>query len=253
LTYAYGRNEPMPVDRLLRREGHPLGIRRAEATAIATAEAEEAATSNKKWNFGVAAGALLVAGTFAAGALGISGGMTPLAESTPEHAPSAPGHNPTGGPVASAPEHDQDRQHHQNPHQDQEHGQTTPASADSPTGAPAGQDGSSQTDSRYRTGGSGTSGGSGGGTSTGTGGTNGGGGGSTQAPAPQQPAPPAQQPAPPQQQPAQQGPLGQIVTPIVDTVDDVLAPVTGLLPLSAPAPRGPALTMINPLGGLLGL
>ena len=81
---------------------------------------------------------------------------------------------------------------------------------------------------------------------------------------PRAPAPaPAPQPAPPAQQ---QGPLGQVVTPVVDTVGDVLSPVTdvvgGILsPLSgssaqtttqSPAPAGPALTMINPLGDLLG-
>jgi hypothetical protein len=262
LTYAgaYGRNERVPVDRLLRREGHhPLGIRRDEATAVATAQAEEAATSNKKWNFGVAAGALLVAGTFAAGALGITGGATPLAGSTPEHAPAAPGHNPTGGPTAGASAPGEDHKQ-QKPQQGQENAQTKPASAGPQAGAPAGQDTGSQGGSGY--GGGSGSGYDGGGYDGGSG--SGSSGGSDTQPAPQQPAPPAQQPAPqqpPAQQPPanQQGPLGKVVTPVVDTVDDVLSPVTGLVggilsPRSAPAPAsaGPALTMINPIGDLLG-
>jgi len=246
LTYAgaYTGNERVPVDRLLRREGHPLGVRRDEATAIAAAEAEEAATSSRKWTFGVAAGALLMAGTFAAGALGITGGATPVANTAPEHAPAAPGHGPQGGaPVVGAPAPGQQ--------QDPQQQETKPASAGQDATAPAPRDGSQV--------------GNPGGGSGRSGGGNGGGAPApapapAPQPAPQQPAP--QQPAPPAQQ---QGPLGQVVTPIVDTVDDVLSPVTdivgGLLsPLSAgpqataqsSAPAGPALTMINPLGDLLG-
>lgn len=243
MTYAgaYDRNERVPVDRLLRREGHPLGVRRDEATAVATAEAEEAATSSKKWTFGVAAGALLMAGTFAAGALGITGGATPLAGSAPEHAPAAPGHNPNGGPAATAPAPGQDQKQ-----QEPQTGQTKPASAGPEAGAPAGQD----------------TGSSGSGTATGSGHRGGTGGGTTPAPPAQQPAPPVQQPAPQQPPAPPQGPLGQVVTPVVGTVGGVLSPVTDLVggllsPLSAPAAAparssGPALTMINPLGDLLG-
>jgi hypothetical protein len=236
------------VDRLLRREGHPLGVRRAEATAIATAEAEEAATSGRKWTFGVAAGALLMAGTFAAGALGLTSGAAPIASSAPEHAPAAPGHGPQGGaPVVGAPA---GQQQQQDPHQ-----QTKPSSAVPVATAPAPRDGS-------QTGNPGSGGNGGGG-----GGGNGGGQPApapapapAPQPAPQQPAP--QQPAPPAQQ---QGPLGSVVTPVVDVVDGVLSPVTDIVggilsPLSAgpqttaqsAAPAGPALTMINPLGDLLG-
>lgn len=251
MTYAgsYGRNERVPVDRLLRREGHPLGVRREElgvrreeVTAIAAAEAEEAATSSKKWTFGVAAGALLMAGTFAAGALGITGGAAPLANTAPEHAPAAPGHVPGGGPAVGAPAPGQDNKQQQ-PQQDPRLQQTEPSSATPKGGVTSDRDLGSPTGSGERSG-----------------------GGGTQTPAPQQPAPPVQQPAPqpapPQQQ--QQGPLGQVLTPVVDTADDILSPVTdvvgGLLsPRSADTsaqrsatPSGPALTMINPLGDLLG-
>ena len=251
MTYAgaYSGNERVPVDRLLQREGHPLGVRRDEATAVAVAEAEEAATSSRKWTFGVAAGALLMAGTFAAGALGITGGATPAANTAPEHAPAAPGHGPQGGapgaPVVGAPAPGQQ--------QDPQQQETKPAAA-GPDGATTAtpRDGSQV---GYPGGGSGGTGGSGGGSAV---------------PAPQQPAPaPAPQPAPPPAPPAQQqGPLGQVVTPVVDTVGDVLSPVTDIVggilsPLSGgtqstsqattqSAPAGPALTMINPLGDLLG-
>lgn len=250
MTYAgaYGRDERLPVDRLLRRENHPLGVRRNEATKIATEEAAEAASSSKRWTFGAAAGALLVAGTFAAGALGISGGASPVAGSAPEHAPASPGHNPGGSsPVVGAPlpGKDDNKQKPQDPRVEQ----TTPASAGGPSagaqaapGAVAGQ------------GGSGNSGG----------GAAGGASVQTPAPSPQQPAP--QQPAPaPAPAPEQgRGGVGGVLEPVTDTVGDVLAPVTdtvgGILsPItgssttsSAPTPSGPALTMINPLGDLLG-
>src|SRR4051812_31831947 len=93
----------MPVDRVLRREGHPLGVRRAEATKAAATEDIEISHSHKRWTLGVAAGALLMAGTFAAGALGITGGAAPTAGALPEHAPAAPGHTPGSGPEAGAP------------------------------------------------------------------------------------------------------------------------------------------------------
>lgn len=253
MTYVgtYGGNERVPVDRLLHREGHPLGVRREElgsrrdeVTAIAAAEAEEAATSSKKWTFGVAAGALLMAGTFAAGALGITGGAVPLANTAPEHAPAAPGHVPNGGPAVGAPAPGQDNK--QQPQQDPRLQQTEPSAAAPNGGVTSDRDLSSPTGNGERSGG--------------------GSGDSTSTPAPQ-PAPtpqpqPAPQPAPQQQQ---QGPLGQVLTPVVDTADDILSPVTdivgGLLsPRSADTssaqgaatPSGPALTMINPLGDLLG-
>ena len=258
MTYAgaYGRDERLPVDRLLRRENHPLGVRRSEATKIATEEAAEAASSNKRWTFGAAAGALLVAGTMAAGALGISGGATPAAGSVPEHAPASPGHNP-GSPVVGAPAPGQADDEQQQQQRDPRNEQTTPASAggqraEAPvaSGAGAEQGGSSQ---------AGGSQASGGGTAGGTSAT-------APAPAPQQPAP--QQPAPapaPAPAPEQQS-QGGILTPVTDVVSGVLTPVTDVVggvlsPLSgssatstqsAPAPSGPALTMINPLGDLLG-
>jgi hypothetical protein len=267
LTYAgtYGRNERVPVERLLRGETrHPLGLRREEevreeelgnrryeVTALAAAEAEEAATANRKWTFGVAAGALLMAGTFAAGALGITGGAAPVAGAAPEHAPAAPGHAPGSGPVAGAPAPGQDDRQSPNQQQDPRSNlQTEPSSVTQKGGTPD-RDLSSPTGESSSSGGSGNTGGSG--------------GGSVDTPAPpvqEQPAPPQQQTPPAQQQ---QGPLGQVLTPVVDTADDVLSPVTdtvgGLLGVqssesstqrSATA-SGPALTMINPLGDLLGV
>jgi len=249
LTYVgtYGGDDRLPVDRLLRRENHPLGVRRSEATKIATEEAAEAATSNKRWTFGAAAGALLVAGTFAAGALGISGGATPVAGSAPEHAPASPGHNPSG-PVVGAPAPGQDTEKQQK--NDQRNQQTTPSSANGPaTNAPA-----APADS-----GTDQSGGQTGGTADGT-------SVETPAPAPEQPAPEQPAPAPAPEQPSDSGGgLGDVLTPVTDTVGDVLTPVTDVVggvlsPLtggstaktqSAPAPSGPALTMIDPLGDLL--
>ena len=250
LTYAgaYGGDDRLPVDQLLRRENHPLGVRRSEATKIATEEAAEAASSNKRWTFGAAAGALLVAGTFAAGALGISGGATPAAGSVPEHAPASPGHNPSG-PVVGAPAPGKDTEKQQK--NDQRNQQTTPSSANGPAaGAPA-----APADSGAEQSTGGQTGGTAGGTSV-----------ETPAPAPQQPAPEQQAPAPAPEQPADSGSggLGDVLTPVTDTVGDVLTPVTDVVggvlsPLtggtartqSAPAPSGPALTMIDPLGDLL--
>lgn len=251
MTYAgtYGRDERVPVDRLLRRENHPLGVRRSEATKIATEEAAEAASSSKRWTFGVAAGALLVAGTFAAGALGITGAASPVAGSAPEHAPATPGHNAGGsGPAVGAPSSGKDdtKQKPADPRVEQ----TSPASAGGQqAGVPVAGTGVDQ-------GGSDQSGGTAGGTSF-----------EQPAPAPQ-PAPeqPAPAPAPPQQQQPSGGGLGGVLTPVTDVVGGVLNPVTdvvgGILsPLSgsstastqsAAAPSGPALTMINPLGDLLG-
>ncbi len=259
MTYAgtYGRNERVPVDRLLRREGHPLGIRREdelssrrdEVTALAAAEAEENATANKKWTFGVAAGALLMAGTFAAGALGITGGAAPLAAgSAPEHAPAAPGHSPGSGPAVSAPAPGQDdTQQAPKQEQDPRNTQTEPSSAD-PKGGTNDRDLSAPTGEGARSGGGDT-------------------GGGLQTPAPQPAPAPAPQPQPapqPAPQQPQRGPLGEVLAPVVDTADGILSPVTdvvgGLLGAQsadqstqrAAAPSGPALTMINPLGDLLG-
>ncbi|MFC4853098.1 hypothetical protein [Actinophytocola glycyrrhizae] len=243
----------------MRRENHPLGVRREVATKIATEEAEEAASSNKRWTFGAAAGALLVAGTFAAGALGISGGATPVAGSAPEHAPASPGHSPVNGsPVVGAPAPDKDdtKQKPRDPRAEQ----TSPASAGGPATGTQAVPGTGVEQGGSGSGGQGSGGAVAGGTSA-----------ETPAPAPRQPAPPQQSPAPapaPAPAPEQpQGGLGQVLTPVTDTVGDVLTPVTDLVggvlsPLSgggssattqsAPAPSGPALTMINPLGDLLG-
>jgi hypothetical protein len=235
---AFGGQERVTADRLLRREGHPLGVRRYYADP-ADEVAEDAAGTNRKWTFGVAAGALLVAGTFAAGALGLNGGTMPLAgENAPEHAPSAPGHGPNnpgdiGTPAVAAP-----------PHGDRhEKAQPGKRSADEADGATAG--------GRHAAGSGGATGATGG-SSNGSGGAgqaqSGGGQPATPAPAP------APAPAP------NQGGLGQVVTPVTDTVGDVVAPVSDtvggvLSPVTGVLSGGnqqPAMTMINPLGDLLG-
>lgn len=260
MTYAgaYGRNERVPVDRMLRREGHPLGVRRAEATkaAISDEEREETALSRKRWTLSIATGALLVAGTFA-GALGLHGDPANTAGAAPEHAPASPGHTPGGGPVVGAPVPGQS-QDQQQPQQQQPQGQpdtkpaqpTTPSSAGGPQAETPVAGGGSDSGSD-QTGGTGRSGGE---TSTPA---------PTPSPTPQQP--PTQEQPPAQEQPEQQqGPVGGLL----GTVGDVLSPVTGaiggiLSPNSAQtdstaattstkaAPSGPALTMIDPLGGLL--
>jgi hypothetical protein len=250
VTYAgaYGRNERVPVDRMLRREGHPLGVRRAEATKAATEEPEDTSLSHKRWTLGAAAGALLVAGTFTAAALGLSGGATPAAGSAPEIAPTAPNHK--SGPEAGAPAPGQEnkQQQDQQAQPKQQPQETTPASTGPNTGAPVNQGSDAGTDQ------------SGGGSASGDSQrSNPGSGGGTSTPAPS----PSPSPAPEQPAPEQQGPVGGLL----DTVGDVLSPVTGavggiLSPSSASttdnatasskvAPSGPALTMINPLADLL--
>ena len=50
--------------------------------------------------------------------------------------------------------------------------------------------------------------------------------------------------------------VGDVLSPVTDTVGGILSPITGsstASTTSAPAPSGPALTMINPLGDLLGV
>jgi len=250
LSYAaaYGDEERVPVSRVLRRENHPLGISGDLADAHEDLEAVEA--SSKKWTFGVAAGALLVAGTFAAGALGLNGSAVPVADQTgaPEHAPSAPGNGPTQAapPGAAAPD-DQSKPADQTDPSSADQGNTAPGQQDPGAGAP------------------------------GAGAPGGGNGGGGEAPAPQpQPQPPAPQPQPPAPQPPNDN--GGLLGGVTDGLGNVVGGVTdglggvvgGLLggssvesaPAAAPmsasaseaAPAGgeqPALTMINPLGDLL--
>jgi hypothetical protein len=227
LSYAatYGGRDEVPADRLLRREGHPLGVRRYYEPADDSIE--EAAGTSKKWTFGVAAGALLVAGTFAAGALGLNGATLPVGENAPEHAPSAPGNGPSGeGPsdigtpaVAAPPHGEADRPGGVERVAD-ERG-TGARQADRPGGAAAGR----------------------------------GEGGEHAAPAPA----PAPQPAPAPAPAPRPGPVEQVVTPVTDTVGDVAKPVTDtvggvLSPVTGTLTGGdqPAMTMIDPLGDLLG-
>jgi len=238
VTYAgaYGGNERVPVDRGLRREGHPLGVRRAEATKVATEEAEESQASNKRWTFGVAAGALLVAGTFAAGALGLTHSAAPT--SAPEHA-NASGQGPNS-PVVGAPVPGQDnnqQQQQQQPQIPQQGQSTTPASAGAPSNAPANTNAGTN---------SGTSADQSGATSQSSSAAD----TSTTAPAPS-----TTTPAPTEEQD------GGLVGDVTDTVGDVLSPVTDVVggvlsPQSSTTttttPSGPALTMINPLADLLG-
>jgi hypothetical protein len=221
---------------LLRREGHPLGVRRYYEDPAET-EALDAGT-HKKWTFGVAAGALLVAGTFAAGALGLNGAPLPLAaENAPEHAPSAPGHGPTGsqGPGDIG----------------------TPAVAAPPHGGHNQDVGADHADRAEDSAAHGARSGATGGSSQATGGQTVGGQLAVPAP-PAVPATPAPAPAPaPRQQPGTVAKVvkpvtdtvGKVTKPVTDTVGNVLSPVTGVLTGGGDQP---ALTMINPLGDLLG-
>lgn len=230
---ASGR-ESLRADRKLRSEAqalrrryftdseHPLGVRSDDDPGAA------AATVNRKWTFGVAAGALLVAGTFAAGALGLNSDALPGADESagaPEHAPTAPGsggpdgRGDIGTPAVAAP-----------PHGD--HDTSRPADRDA-----VGRDGRGAAVSGQQAE-----------------------GGAAQArPAPATPAP-APAPAPSPAPAPGPGPVEQVVTPVTDTVGDVARPVTetvgGLVkPVTSTLTGGgeqPAMTMINPLGDLLG-
>jgi hypothetical protein len=220
----------VPADSVLRREGHPRGLRKVYE--IPEDIADEAG-SGRRWTFGVAAGALLVAGTVAAGALGLNGSALPVAgETAPEHAPTSPGNGPhdIGTPAVAAPPHGE---HHKKP-------QPRERAADAEQGSPAA---GAQAP--------GTAGGVNGG-SSGAGGSGGQGGVATPAPAPA-PAP-GTSPAP------RPGPVEKVVTPVTDTVGDIVEPVSGtvggiLSPVTGALRGGgeqPAMTMINPLGDLLG-
>ncbi|MPZ84149.1 MAG: hypothetical protein GEV28_28620 [Actinophytocola sp.] len=220
----------MSADRLQRREGHPLGARR-----VYEDPADEAAASGagRRWTFGIAAGALLVAGTVAAGAFGLNGDALPSgAEGAPEHAPSAPGNGPHdgGSPAAAGDQSDKnDKRETARP--------TKPASAGPRVTVPVQH--APQADEADN-----------GGHATGESRS---GDGENVRPAPAPAPAPAPDPAP--------GPVEQVVTPVTDTVSDVvtpvtdtvgdiLSPVTGIL--SGGGDQQPALTMIDPLGGLLG-
>ena len=244
MTYAelYGGNERLPVDRMLRREGHPLGVRRAEATKAATEE-PEASQAHKRWTLGVAAGALLMAGTFAAGALGLHGGATPVAGSAPEHAPASPGHTPDGGPAVGAPVPGQDKQQDQpGQPETQQPQETTPASTGTNGGIPV-----VPNTGTGANGGDGQRTAPGGDTSTTTPPTQ------TTPPTTSEPAP---QPAP--EQPSDDGGLlgtvGDVLTPVTDVVGGILSPSSSSTAATTTkaAPAGPALTMIDPLGDLVG-
>lgn len=240
MTYAgaYGRNERVPVDRVLRREGHPLGVRRAEATKAATAEEPEASSNHKRWTLGAAAGALLVAGTFVAGTLGLSGGAAPTAGTAPEHAPAAPGRTPGGGdaPVIGAPTSTQDDQQST---QDQPTQETTPASADPRDGIPV--------QSNPNAGGSSAGGDSQRTTTPGS--------STTTPPATTEPAPDTTTPAPTTPAPEEDGSglgdvVGDVLDPVTDVVGGILTPSSATTS-STSTPAGPALTLIDPLGDLL--
>lgn len=90
MTYAgaYGRDEVGPVgwdphrEWALAREAHLLGLRRAEITKIAV---EDIPASHLRWALGVAAGAVLVAGTFVAASLSGTSEVANSAGSVPEH------------------------------------------------------------------------------------------------------------------------------------------------------------------------
>ena len=228
----------MSASRLLRREGHPLGVPRYYEDPAD--EAAEAAATTRKWTFGVAAGTLLVAGTFAAGALGLNGGTLPL-EDAGEHASTAPGQGHSNGDSAGG-----------GPNNGHDIG--TPAVAAPPNDDHRENDWFDDRDDRggLAAGGQQTGGGNAGDIGD-TGGT-GDGGGEVVAPAPA--------PAPaPDEVPAQRpGPVEKVVKPVTDTVGDVAKPVTDtvggvLSPVTGTLSGGgdqPAMTMIDPLGDLLG-
>jgi hypothetical protein len=241
VTYAgaYGRNERVPVDRVLRREGHPLGVRRAEATKVATAEEQEASTNHKRWTLGAAAGALLVAGTFAAGALGLSGGATPTAGSAPEHAPASPGHTPAdSGPVIGAPTSTQDDQQQSTEDQQQQPQETTPSSVNPRADVPV--------QANPNTGG--TSSGGGDSQRTTTPGSS-----TTTPPATTEPAPETTTPTTPEEDEGSGlgDVVGDVLDPVTDVVGGVLTPSSASTTSSSSTPAGPALTLIDPLGDLL--
>ncbi|MGH3878603.1 MAG: hypothetical protein ACRDSK_16350 [Actinophytocola sp.] len=232
---AVGGRERVSASRLLRREGHPLGVPRYYEDPAD--EAAEAAATTRKWTFGVAAGTLLVAGTFAAGALGLNGGTLPL-EDAGEHATAAPGQGHSnsdsagggpngqhdiGTPAVAAPPHDDHRE------SDRFAGQADRG------GLAAGGQQAGNTDNTGGTGDSGR-----------------GEGGEHVAPAPA--------PAPPETPAQRSGPVEKVVKPVTDTVGDVAKPVTDtvggvLSPVTGTLSGGgdqPAMTMIDPLGDLLG-
>jgi len=236
---AVGGRERVSASRLLRREGHPLGVPRYYEDPAD--EAAEAAATTRKWTFGVAAGTLLVAGTFAAGALGLNGGTLPL-EDAGEHASAAPGQGHSNGdsvgggpngkhdigtPAVAAPPHNDD------------HRETDRFADRADRGGLAA--GGQQT--------GGSSGGIAGGGDAGRGE-----GGEHVAPAP------APAPAAPETPAQRSGPVEKVVKPVTDTVGDVAKPVTdtvgGILsPVTGTLSGGgdqPAMTMIDPLGDLLG-
>ncbi|MFL6120824.1 hypothetical protein [Actinophytocola sp.] len=240
---------------MLRRENHPLGVRRAEATKAAFEESE-ASHAHKRWTLGVAAGALLMAGTFAAGALGLHGGATPVAGAAPEHAPAAPGHDPgPGAPVVGAPvpggkDAKQQPLGQQSP-RDQQALPTTPASAGSNNGIPvvsntgtSGGTGSNKSGDTQRTAPSG-------GTSTPTTQTP---PSTTTPPTTTTPTQPSTQTSEPKGNGGLLGTVGGVLSPVTDVVGGILSPSTSSTDSTAAtksAPAGPALTMINPLGDLL--
>ncbi|OLF15783.1 hypothetical protein [Actinophytocola xanthii] len=217
----------------------------------------------RRWTFGVAAGALLVAGTFAAGALGLSSATAPfLGEQAPEHATASPGpdRDEIGGAAVTAPPERDKTERKDTTRPDQADGSVSEVARNGSTVT-------SPADQGYQPPalgeGSGTVGGGNGGAGGGGGsGTGGGAGGQAEQPAP---APAPDPPATPEWEP-QRGTLekvvapvtdtvgavtdtvGDVVEPVTDTVGDVLSPVTGVLS----GGDQPALTMINPLGDLLG-
>lgn len=96
MTYAdaHGRDECGPIDWALHhewveaREAHVLSTRRAETTKIAMADLERPA-NHLRLALGVAAGALLAAGTVVASSFGSAGEVTNTASSVPDHAVAA--------------------------------------------------------------------------------------------------------------------------------------------------------------------
>lgn len=221
---AYDGGNGLSTDGLRLRETNPLGVRRVYEDP---ADVVEDTGASRRWTFGVAAGALLVAGTFAAGALGLNGSALPVAGenvAAPEHAPTAPGNGPTeiGEPaVAAPPDAERPKRAQQPAKADSSPGTASYTGQRAPQAGPVTADRGEAGERRAP----------------------------APAPAPAPPQAPAAAPEPASQPAQRPGPVEQIVTPVTDTVGDVLSPVTGLL--SGGGGQQPAMTMINPLGDLL--
>jgi hypothetical protein len=205
----------VPVAALLRREGMPMDEH--EQPRANTADTTDSPARRRL--LGVAAGAAFVVGSFAAGAVVLTGSEGPSDQSTDARSTALPGvpEAPQPAPAEARQQPDQ--------------GATAPIAPvlhSAPTGAGAGDTSSTRVDPPRQAAPPAAA--------------------RPAPPPPARPAPPPPAPAPQQPAPQQPGPLQQTLAPVTNTVDNTVGAVTdtvgGLVP---------ALSMIdNPLGGLLG-